>query len=174
MSPDRSDTRTMALSTKQTADAVLVIDTATGAEVSRHATADEAAAAIAARLLAEAKESRAGMGAEFAGTQPSKKDSGHDTPPKGYPTSRDAYADPVNYKYPLSTEAFTRAALSYWGKPANRREYSAAEQAFITARIQAAARKFGIDTAKMAGLTETKLVVVGPFVFGQGACGVAG
>jgi phage head maturation protease len=80
-----------------------------------------------------------------AGTRPAEKEGAPKSPPQGYPESRDDYADPENYRYPLDTETHVRAALSYWGKPANREGYSVSEQAFITARIHAAAKKLGIE-----------------------------
>lgn len=56
------------------------------------------------------------------------------------------YADSVNKKYPLDTEEHVRAALTYWGMPKNRAKYSAEAQKTISAKIRAAAKKFGIKT----------------------------
>jgi ATP-dependent protease ClpP protease subunit len=83
-----------------------------------------------------------------AGTRPGKKKSGHDSPPKGYPASRDQYADPENYKYPIDTADRTRSAWSYINKAENRSEYSASELIYIENRIKSAARKFGIKIAE--------------------------
>jgi len=75
------------------------------------------------------------------------KKSGHKTPPKGYPKSRSQYGDPTNYKYPLDTEKHVRAALAYFSKAKNRREYSSAEQKTIWGRIIRAAKKLGIEVS---------------------------
>lgn len=84
-----------------------------------------------------------------AGVEPGKKDSGHDSPPAGYPASRELYADPINYKYPIDTEERVRAAWSYIHQARNRQGYSAEELKFIEARIVSAGKKFGIDFAKV-------------------------
>ncbi|SFU70974.1 DUF2213 domain-containing protein [Alicyclobacillus macrosporangiidus] len=47
-----------------------------------------------------------------------KKD-GHRSPPKGYPEDREDYADPVNYKYPL-TGQHVQAAVEYYNHPGER------------------------------------------------------
>jgi uncharacterized protein DUF6582/ClpP protease-like protein len=83
-----------------------------------------------------------------AGTRPTKKQGAPQSPPKGYPTSRDQYADPENYKYPIDTAARTRSAWSYINKSENRSGYSAAELTYIENRIKSAARKFGIKIAE--------------------------
>jgi|SRR5215471_1494476 len=83
-----------------------------------------------------------------AGTRPAKKEGSPKTPPKGYPQSRDQYADPENYKYPIDNEAHTRAAWSYINKPENRSGYSASELTYIENRIKSAAKKFGIKIAE--------------------------
>jgi hypothetical protein len=78
---------------------------------------------------------------------PSEKQGAPKSPPKGYPTSKDDYADPTNFKYPLETEKHVRAALSYFSKKANRSKggYSPAEQKFMWGRILRAAKKYGIE-----------------------------
>lgn len=78
-------------------------------------------------------------------TDKQRREGGHGSPPKGYPASRESYADPDNYKYPLSSATKVRAAWSYINMPKNRRMYSAAELAAIERRIKAAAKKFGIE-----------------------------
>jgi hypothetical protein len=85
------------------------------------------------------------------GTTPSKKDSGHDSPPKGYPEDKSQYADPENYKYPIDTEAHAKAAWSYINKSENQSEYSASELASVKGKIKAACKKFGIDIAGDSG-----------------------
>lgn len=112
-----------------------------------HANRADAQKQMVAMMLAEARQGRSMMSAEFAGTRPGPKPSGHKSPPAGYPQSRDAYADPENYKYPLETAAHARAALAYWNQAGNQDEYTPAERAYITARIMAACRRFGIDVA---------------------------
>lgn len=67
------------------------------------------------------------------------------SPPKGYPESKSKYADPVNFKYPIDTEEHVRAALAYIGQARNRKKYEAKELAYIESRINAAAKKFGIE-----------------------------
>jgi hypothetical protein len=77
--------------------------------------------------------------------RPGPKKGAPQSPPKGYPTSRDDYADPTNYKYPLSTEKFVRAALGYFSQADNRSAYSPEEQKFMWRRIIAAAKRYDID-----------------------------
>ena len=67
-----------------------------------------------------------------------------------------AYADPGyqsdgKKRYPIDSEEHVRAALSYFGKPANRSRYTSAQQATIYKRIRSAAHKFGIDSYENAG-----------------------
>lgn len=62
------------------------------------------------------------------------------------------YADAKNKKYPIDTEAHARAALSYWGKAANRAKYSPADQQTIGGKIHAAAKRFGITVGGDAGM----------------------
>jgi ATP-dependent protease ClpP protease subunit len=83
-----------------------------------------------------------------AGTRPSKKPGSPQSPPKGYPTSKDQYADPENYKYPIDTADRTRAAWSYINKAENRKGYSASELTYIENRIKSAAKKFGIKISE--------------------------
>ena len=78
-------------------------------------------------------------------TRPGPKEGAPKSPPKGYPTSRDQYADPENYKYPLSTETFVRAALGYFSKASNRQGYSGDEQKYMWRRIIAAAKRYDIE-----------------------------
>lgn len=77
--------------------------------------------------------------------EPSKKESGHDSAPAGYPKDKDKYADPKNFKYPLDTEEHVRAAWSYINQEKNRKGYSAEELKFMEGRIKAAAKKCGIE-----------------------------
>ena len=58
------------------------------------------------------------------------------------------YADSKNKKYPLDAEHI-HAAISYWGMPKNRAEYSSEEQKTISARIARAAKKHGIDAESL-------------------------
>ncbi len=75
---------------------------------------------------------------------PSKKASGHDSPPEGYPKDRDQYADPANYKYPIDTPEHVSAAWDYIHVAKNRREYNLAELAYMERRIKWAARRLGL------------------------------
>lgn len=76
---------------------------------------------------------------------------GNVTKPKEYSHLSDSqFADPVNYAYPIDKEHI-RAALSYWGKPANRAKYDSKSQGVISKRISAAARRYGINLGKNGG-----------------------
>jgi hypothetical protein len=77
--------------------------------------------------------------------RPGPKKDAPKSPPKGYPTSRDQYADPENYKYPLDTYDHARAALGYFSHADNRSGYSPEEQKYIWRRIIAAAKRHGIE-----------------------------
>jgi hypothetical protein len=55
------------------------------------------------------------------------------------------FADPVNHKYPLDTEAHVRAAHNYINHPDNAAKYSADEVKTIKERINRAARKYNIE-----------------------------
>ena len=76
---------------------------------------------------------------------------GNDSPPKGYPKERSEYADPANYKYPVNNRARTRAAISYFSKPKNFREYTKDQQRAVWKRILAAAKKFGVSVSSDSG-----------------------
>jgi hypothetical protein len=77
--------------------------------------------------------------------RPGPKQGAPKSPPKGYPTSRDQYADPENYKYPLDTYDHARAALGYFSQADNRSGYSPEEQKYMWRRIIAAAKRHGIE-----------------------------
>src|SRR5215469_1564456 len=64
------------------------------------------------------------------------------------PHSEAHFADPKNAKYPLDSEAHTRAAISYFSMPKNRSKYSAEDQKTIWGRIKAAAKKYDIELAE--------------------------
>lgn len=73
------------------------------------------------------------------------KEGGNVTKPGEYESlDDDQFADPVNYRYPID-ESHVKAALSYWGMPKNREQYSAEEVEIITKRILKAAKKHGIE-----------------------------
>jgi hypothetical protein len=55
------------------------------------------------------------------------------------------FADPVNNKYPLDTEAHVRAAHNYINHPDNAAKYDPNEVKTIKERINRAAKKFGIE-----------------------------
>ena len=82
---------------------------------------------------------------ELQEAAPAVKKGAPKSPPKGYPKSKDQYADPTNFKYPLDTEAHVRAALSYFSKAKNRSGYSPQEQKFMWKRIIAATKKYDIE-----------------------------
>lgn len=81
---------------------------------------------------------------------PVRKD-GHLTPPKKYveagAKSEKDYADPVNYRYPISNEKFAKAALNYFSKEKNRRFYPPKARLVIWERIIKACLKFGIKVS---------------------------
>lgn len=87
---------------------------------------------------------------------PGKKPSGHKTAPKGYPSERTEYADPKNFKYPLSSEEKIRAANSYLSQADNQSEYSPEEVKAMFARIHRAGKKHGI---KFEGVMDKDLSV---------------
>ncbi len=73
------------------------------------------------------------------------KEGGNVTKPSEYESILDdEFADPVNYRYPID-ESHVKAALSYWGMPKNREQYTAEEVKTITQRILKAAKKAGIE-----------------------------
>ncbi len=64
------------------------------------------------------------------------------------------YADPGYqedgvYRYPLDTEKHVRAAWSYINMPKNQKAYSADQLSKIKAKIESAAKKFGIEIKNM-------------------------
>jgi Mu-like prophage I protein len=74
-----------------------------------------------------------------------------------------AYADEKNGKYPIDTAEHVRAAWSYINMPKNQKEFSAGELASIKAKIEAAAKKFGITiSAASAAETEGDAIVALP------------
>jgi phage I-like protein len=76
------------------------------------------------------------------------KSGGNVTKPGKYANvSDDDFADPVNYRYPIDAEHI-HAALSYWGMPKNREEYSSAEAAKISDRMHSAAQRLGVHVAE--------------------------
>ena len=77
--------------------------------------------------------------------QPGEKQDAPKSPPKGYPESKDDYADPTNYKYPLDTEKHVRAAMGYLSQADNAAKYGPEERKFMWRRIITAAKKYGIE-----------------------------
>jgi len=69
----------------------------------------------------------------------------HKSPPKGYPSTKDEYADPKNYKYPINSKSRVLAAWRYINKSHNQAGYSSGEVAAIKGRIKRAAKKYGLD-----------------------------
>lgn len=72
------------------------------------------------------------------------KEDGHLTPPKGYPTDEDLYADPVNYAYPMDSPERARAAIAYWSR--YKGKYTPSEQKIIEKRMKRLAEKYDIKT----------------------------
>ena len=79
---------------------------------------------------------------------------GHLTPPEGYPTGEEDYADPVNYRYPLVPEDRCRNALARWS--AFREEYEQPERNIIYERIVRRALQYGIAVNYDSDLPEAK------------------
>ena len=69
----------------------------------------------------------------------------HKSPPKGYPGTKDEYADPANYKYPINSKSRVLAAWRYINKPHNQAGYSSSQVAAIKGRIKRAAKKYGLE-----------------------------
>jgi len=80
---------------------------------------------------------------DWPGERPKRRPGGRSGPPRRYPKNQDHYADPENWKYPVHTPVHARRARQYFDKPANRARYTAAEQAYMDARINAALEHFG-------------------------------
>ncbi len=93
-------------------------------------------------MMAEMGEPILMESAEFG--VPTKKESGHKSPPKGYPTEAADYADPRNYKYPI-TRKFVRAAIGYFHKAIESGDYSEDELKTMARRIARRAKEYGID-----------------------------
>jgi len=68
----------------------------------------------------------------------------HKSPPKGYPSTKDEYADPANYKYPINSKGRVLAAWRYINKPHNQAGYTPAQVGAIKGRIKKAAKKYGL------------------------------
>jgi hypothetical protein len=79
---------------------------------------------------------------------------GGDRPGEGkLPYGDVPYADPgyqadKKNRYPIGTEDHVRAALSYFGKAANREPYTTDQVKEILGRIHSAAEKFGIEASE--------------------------
>lgn len=72
------------------------------------------------------------------------KDGGNVTKPGEWASvPDDAFADPVNYRYPMADKAHADNAAARWGEISNRSQYSPAEQKIIGERIVARQRHFG-------------------------------
>lgn len=78
------------------------------------------------------------------GKMPEKKSFGRLGPPPGYPRSRDLYADPQNWRYPVHTPFHARAARRYFDQWSNRRKYDEEERAYIDWKIDEALKRFGL------------------------------
>lgn len=76
---------------------------------------------------------------------PDEMKSGHKSAPKGYPKDKSKYADPVNFKYPIDTEAHARAAWAYIHQERNRKKYEPKEFEFMSNRIKKALKKFDVE-----------------------------
>lgn len=73
------------------------------------------------------------------------KEGEHDSPPKGYPESRDEYAVPSTYTFPLDSSSRIRSALAYFDK---HKFDSASQKKEAAKRMLSAAKKHGIEVSK--------------------------
>lgn len=72
------------------------------------------------------------------------KDGGNVTKPGEWASlPDDDFADPVNYRYPMTDKAHADNAAARWGDESNRSQYSPDEQKIIADRIAARQRHFG-------------------------------
>lgn len=78
-------------------------------------------------------------------TKKQRRQHGHATPPKGYPSMRSQYADPSNYKFPVNTPARVRNAAARIMQSKSNWMYSAAELAAIKKRIRAAGKRLAVE-----------------------------
>ncbi len=73
------------------------------------------------------------------------KDGGNVTKPSEWSTvADDDFLDPVNYRYPCPNAEQTRAAVRYWGKPANQAQYTPQERAIINRRLEEKLKQYKI------------------------------
>jgi len=63
-------------------------------------------------------------------------------PSKWADVNDDDFLDPVNYSYPCPSADQTRAAARYWGRPDNKKLYTAAEQKIIDGRLDDKMKQF--------------------------------
>jgi hypothetical protein len=83
------------------------------------------------------------------------REDGHLTKPTQYAdVPDDAFADPVNYAYPMDTPEHARAALAYWGKRKDQAEYTDADRAKIEERMQSQAEQQGVKCSFSLSLDE--------------------
>lgn len=72
----------------------------------------------------------------------------HRSPPEGYPKSKEDYAIPEEFKYPLKPKSRWYAALRYFSKPENYRYYTPEERKRIIRRIISYGKKhYGIEVS---------------------------
>ncbi len=69
------------------------------------------------------------------------------SPPAGYPTDKNQYADPNNFKYPLDSAERVRSAISYFTREQHKSGYKPDEKKTMWKRILKAAEKFGIEVS---------------------------
>jgi len=85
------------------------------------------------------------------------KPGGHKTPPKGYPTDPALFLDSENWKYPVDTEARTRAAITYLSREKPGGTYTRDELVWMWNRLRDAARKYSIEMAEDTGVKGVKM-----------------
>ena len=110
----------------------------------------EFAAADPAKAAQEARAKKYGI---------SIKDGGNVTKPGQWAqVPDDDFLDPVNYRYPCPDDVQTKAAAAYWGKEANKAQYSSQEQAIMDRRLMDMEKKFKMGSAmKMSDQKEEKM-----------------
>lgn len=77
-------------------------------------------------------------------TAKQRRQHGHRTPPKGYPSKKSLYADPANHKFPINSAARVRNAAARIMQAKSNWMYSAAELAAIKGKIRAAGKRLGV------------------------------
>ena len=79
---------------------------------------------------------------------PARRPRWRKAPPKLYPKERKFYADPLNWKYPISTRHYAKKAYEYFKRKQNYQKYTKLERKYIRNRIKEAWHKLGLSPWK--------------------------